>query len=228
LNEMKGKIICIDGPAGSGKSTTAKLVAQKLGFLYLDTGAMYRAITWKALQKRIDLENEEELEKLALNSKIIFKKVEGENKIFLDGEDVSQEIRKPEVDQNVSLVSKHPKVRKVLVELQRGIGEKENLVAEGRDTTTVVFPKADLKIYLDCDLEERAKRRAKEQEEKGFSVSFEKGKENLKERDRIDSTRQVSPLKKDKNAWVIDTTNLTIEEQAEKVMKLAFERIEKI
>jgi cytidylate kinase len=196
-------------------------VAQRLGFLYLDTGAMYRALTWKALQNKIDLEDEKDLERLALDSKINFKNIKGENKIFLDDEEVSFPIRKPEVDQNVSIVSKHPKVRKILVSWQKEIGKKQNLVAEGRDTTTVVFPEAELKIYLDCNIEERGKRRAKELKEKGVSFSSKDALENLKERDRIDSERETSPLKKDKDAIVIDTTNLTIEQQVERVIKLA-------
>ena len=155
---MAKKVIAIDGPAGSGKSTTAKLVAQRLHFLYLDTGAMYRAITLKALENGVDVNDEKKLEKLTKNSVISFKNENGINKIFLDGKDVSDKIREPLIDQNVSFVSVHKKVRKILVEKQKEIGQKNNLVAEGRDTTTVVFPNA-FKIYLCADIEERARRR---------------------------------------------------------------------
>ena len=139
---MAKKVIAIDGPAASGKSTTAKLVAQKLGFLYLDTGAMYRAITLKALKQGVDVNDEEKLEKLTENSVISFGNKDGENKIWLDGEDVTKQIREPEVDRNVSYVSMHKKVRRLLVEMQKRLGEENDLVAEGRDTTTVVFPHA--------------------------------------------------------------------------------------
>jgi cytidylate kinase len=213
------KIIAIDGPAGSGKSTTAKLVAKKLNFLYLDTGAMYRAVTVKALEKRIDVNDEEKLAKLTRNSVISFKNENGINKIFLDGKDVSEKIREPLVDQNVSFVSMHKKVREILVEKQKEIGQKNDLVAEGRDTTTVVFPHA-FKIYLEADLKERAKRRFWELKEKGIKTSLEEQIKEIAKRDKLDSKREASPLCRDKDAVVMDTTHLTIEEQVNKVVEL--------
>lgn len=216
---MAKKVIAIDGPAGSGKSTTAKLVAKKLNFLYLDTGAMYRAITLKALEKAIDVNDEEALIKIAEDSKISFENKNGTYKILLDGEEVTDRIREPKVDRNVSLVSAYKKVRKILVEKQKQIGRKNDLVAEGRDTTTVVFPHA-FKIYLDADLKERAKRRFLELKDKGIQTSLEEQIEEITKRDKLDSERETSPLCRDKDAVVVDTTHLTIEEQVNKVIEL--------
>ena len=216
---MVKKVIAIDGPAGSGKSTTAKLVAQRLNFLYLDTGAMYRAITLKALENGVDVNDEKKLEKLTKNSVISFKNENGINKIFLDGKDVTEKIRKPLVDKNVSFVSMHKKVRKILVEKQKEIGRKNDLVAEGRDTTTVVFPHA-FKIYLCADIEERAKRRFLELKEKGIKTSVKEQINEITKRDKIDSGREASPLRVAKNSVLVDTTYLTIEEQVNKVLEL--------
>jgi cytidylate kinase len=216
---MSKEVIAIDGPAGSGKSTTAKLVAAKLNFLYLDTGAMYRAITLKALENGLDVNDEEKLEKLARSSTISFENKAGMDKVFLDGKDVTEKIREPVVNQNVSFISLHKKVRKVLVEKQREIGRKNDLVAEGRDITTVVFPHA-FKIYLDADLKERAKRRFLELEEKGIPTSLEEQTEEIAKRDKLDSEREASPLCLDEDAVVVDTTHLSIEEQVNKVIEL--------
>jgi cytidylate kinase len=216
---MSRQVIAIDGPAGSGKSTTAKLVARELNFLYLDTGAMYRAITLKALENGLNVNDEEKLEKLAKKSVISFENKAGLDKMFLDGKDVTEKIREPVVNQQVSFVSMHKKVRRVLVEKQREIARKNDLVAEGRDITTVVFPHA-FKIYLDADLKERAKRRLLELETKGIPTSLEEQIEEIARRDRLDSEREASPLCLDKDAVVVDTTHLTIEEQVNKVIEL--------
>jgi cytidylate kinase len=216
---MAKKVIAIDGPAASGKSTTAKLVAKRLGFLYLDTGAMYRAITLKALECGVGVNDEESLEKLAKNSVITFKNHEGVNRIWLDGRDVSERIREPRVDSNVSYPSMHKKVRRLLVQMQRKMSEENDLVAEGRDTTTVVFPNA-FKVYLDADLKERAKRRLLELKEKGIEATLEQQIEEISERDKLDSQRETSPLLRDKNAVVVDTTHLTIEQQVGRVIAL--------
>ena len=216
---MKKKIIAIDGPAGSGKSTTAKLVAQKLGFLYLDTGAMYRAITWKALELGLDVNDEKELEELTENSSMVFENRDGLNRIFLDRTDVTDQIRSPQVTRNVSFVSMHKQVRKILVEMQKKMGKENNLVAEGRDTTTVVFPQA-FKVYLDADLRERARRRFLELKTKGIDSSIEEQEAELSRRDKLDSEREASPLVRDKNAVVVDTTHLTIEQQVNRVIEL--------
>ncbi len=216
---MSKKIIAIDGPAGSGKSTTARLVAQKLGFLYLDTGAMYRAITWKALKLGVDVNDQDKLAQLAENSMITFNNKDGVNRIFLDGEDVTEKIREPQVNRNVSYVSMHKQVRKILVEMQRKIGEENNLVAEGRDTTSVVFPRA-FKVYLDADMKERAQRRFRELKEKHIDTSIEEQKAELSKRDQLDSERDASPLLRVKDAVVVDTTHLTIEQQVDRVIEL--------
>jgi cytidylate kinase len=217
---MKTRIIAIDGPAGSGKSTTAKLVAKRLGFLYLDTGAMYRAITLKVLGMGVDPRSEKEVSIIAQSSSIEIEHVDCSNKIILDGKDVTDKIRNPLIDENVSFVSEHTKVRETLVNLQKKIGERRNVVAEGRDTTTVVFPDAFLKIYLDCDLEERARRKVLELKEKGIADSLEKQKKRIVSRDEIDSKRRLSPLKKDRDASIIDTTHLSVEQQVEKVVQI--------
>ena len=222
---MKAKVIAIDGPAGSGKSTTAKLVAKRLGFLFLDTGAMYRAITLKILDGGIDPKSEDEVTKIAETSKIEIKQEDGTNRIILDGKDVTEKIRDSRIDEVVSFISTYRKVRETLVNLQRKIGENQNVVAEGRDTTTVVFPHAFVKIYLDCDLNERSKRKALEFQGKGITTSINDQKEKLSLRDRIDSKRELSPLKKDEDALVIDTTHLTIEQQVDKVIQIYNESI---
>lgn len=219
MRAMARRVIAIDGPAGSGKSTTAKLVAKELGFLYLDTGAMYRAITLKALENAVDVNDEEKLEKLTKDSVISFQNKDGESRIWLDGKDVSEQIREPRANRNVSYVSMHKKVRKVLVEKQKQIGEENDLVAEGRDTTTVVFPHA-FKVYLDADIKERAKRRLLELQDKGIQSTLEEQVEEISRRDKLDSGREASPLLRHKDAVVVDTTNLTIEQQVERVVQL--------
>jgi len=219
------RIIAIDGPAGSGKSTTAKLVAEKLKFLYLDTGAMYRAITLRALEKGIDVRSEQRLKRLAQGSKIKFKHENSQTKVLLDGEDVTLKIRGPEIDRKVSFVSKHKNLREALVKLQKEIGKENDLVAEGRDTTTVVFPQALVKIYMDCDLKKRAKRRLMEFKQRGICSTLEEQVKELERRDKIDSKRKTSPLLKDKDAFLIDTTNLTIDQQVQKVIEIYKKRL---
>lgn len=221
---MMKSIIAIDGPAASGKSTTAKLVAQKLGFLYLDTGAMYRAITLKALECGVNVNDEDELEKLTKDSTITFQNEDGVNRIRLDGKDVTEKIRDPQVDRNVSYVSMHKKVRKLLVDKQKKLGEENDLVAEGRDTTTVVFPHA-IKVYLDCDVKERAKRRLLELEQKEIKTTLEEQIAEISRRDKLDSEREASPLLRDKDAMVVDTTNLTIEQQVDRVIQLFLQKV---
>ena len=210
----KGFIVAIDGTAGSGKSTTGRKAAEALNFFYLDTGAMYRAITWKILKSKIDLCDLDSLKELAKKTKIDFNQ---RNIIMLDGKDISAQIRRPEVDKNVSQVSVLPLIRAKMVKEQRRIAKNRNVICEGRDIGSVVFPKANLKLYLDCDLTERTKRRAKELKEKGLKVTKKGIKENFLERDYIDSTREHSPLKKMPDAVYLDTTNLTIEEVVEKL-----------
>lgn len=209
----KNFIIAIDGPAGSGKSTTAKKVAESLHFLYIDTGAMYRAITYLAMQGNL-LESEQQIIKLAESVKIDLKFVGGKTLISADGKDISEEIRSIDVNKNVSQVSKISGVRKALVKKQQNLAENNNgVVIEGRDVTTVVFPNADIKIFLTAGIDERAERRLLEYEMKNIKVSLDDIKNNIQERDLIDSTRADSPLTKADDAIEIDTSSITIEEQ---------------
>ncbi len=220
----KGIIIAIDGPAGSGKSTTAKLLAQKLGYKYIDTGAMYRAVTLFWLRKHLPLE-EKAVCQILPEISIDLQYNNNGLSIFLNGEDVSEAIRLPEVTNFVSPISTYKCVREFLVEQQRTIGANGAVVMDGRDIGTVVFPNADLKIFLVASVEERVRRRLLELEQKGVAISPEEVRKQIIERDRIDSTRQHSPLQKALDAIEIDTTNLTIEEQVEKIYHLALEKI---
>ncbi|CUT01083.1 cytidylate kinase [Candidatus Kryptobacter tengchongensis] len=222
---MKKIIIAIDGPAGSGKSTTARLVAQKLGYIYIDTGAMYRALTLKVIELGINPNDESLITKIAENTKIELLYENGNLKVILDGKDVSEKIRSPEVTSLVSIVSAHPKLRDIMVKKQRELGRNGGVVMDGRDIGTVVFPDADLKIFMTADVRERAKRRQKELKAQGFDVEIEKLIKEIEERDKFDSTREIGPLKKADDAIEIDTTNLTIDEQVEIVLKKAYELI---
>jgi cytidylate kinase len=208
LGNAKKLTIAIDGPAGAGKSTVARKVAELLGYDYIDTGAMYRAVTLNALDENADLEDYEAVSRLAQNCSIEF---EG-NLVFLDGKDVTIEIRSPRINKNVSLVARIPGVRKALIESQRQYGRMGGVVIDGRDIGTVVLPDADKKFFLTASVDERAKRRYNEMVGKGFYVSLEDVLEDVKTRDRIDSTRQVAPLKAAPDAQVVDTTDCSIEE----------------
>ena len=206
-------IIAIDGPAGSGKSTIAKLVALELGFEYLDTGAMYRMVKLRLVNKKISLEDIRSIEKELKNMKIDILN----NRFFLNNVDVTDEIRTPIVSENVSKVAKIKEIRYKMVELQREISKSKNTILDGRDIGTVVFPNAEIKIYLIADEVERAKRRYSELKNNS-EISFEDVLKNIVERDRIDSTRVESPLKKAEDAIEIDTTGNTIEEVKEKIL----------
>ncbi len=209
----KNLVIAIDGPAGSGKSTTAQLVAQKLGFVYIDTGAMYRAITYLAIREDA-VGNNDKIVELAANSDIELKFENGVTSISINGEDLTDKIRTLDVNKNVSDVSKIEEVRKLLVKKQRELGSKTtSVVMEGRDIATVVFPNADVKIFLTATIDERAKRRAKEYAENGTEIPVTEIKDNLKNRDQIDSNREVSPLLKAEDAIEVDTSYVTIDEQ---------------
>ena len=217
---MKKIIIAIDGPAGSGKSTTAKLAAEKLGYVYIDTGAMYRAVTLAWLRSKLEL-TEEILCNLLGKINIELRPSDAGQKTILNGEDVSEEIRTIEVTKNVSPVSAIGCVREKLVEMQRELGKNGGVVMDGRDIGTVVFPDAELKIFLIASVETRAVRRTLELKNKGINESIDDIKNQIVERDRYDSSREISPLKKAGDAIEIDTSNLTIEGQTEKVIELA-------
>lgn len=213
----KKLIIAIDGPAGSGKSTTAKLVAKRLNYLYIDTGAMYRAVTLFVLRNNLIGKTNKIIE-FANSLKIVLSFIDGETNITINGEDVSKEIRSFEVNSNVSEISCIEGVRKILVKKQQEMGKNGGVVMEGRDIATVVFPSADVKIYLTAGIDERAERRAKEFSEKGTDVPIDKVKENLKNRDFIDSNREASPLTKASDSIEVDTSNTTIVEQVNLIL----------
>ncbi|MBU1766925.1 MAG: (d)CMP kinase, partial [Candidatus Omnitrophica bacterium] len=210
----------IDGPAGAGKTTIAKEVAKRLGFLYLDTGAMYRALTLKALTEGITVEEEEKLVEMVKETILIAKKDDKKGmRIWVDGEEVTDKIRTEEVTNNIWWVCRVKDVRKKMKKLQREIGSSGGIVVEGRDIGTVVFPKAPFKFYLDASIDERAKRRWLEQTNKGIQSDLEKIKQDIKERDNKDFTREIAPLKKAEDAISVDTTGLSIEDVVGKIIE---------
>jgi cytidylate kinase len=220
LPKLKGKVIAIDGPAGSGKSTTAKILAARLGYIYLDTGAMYRALTHFALANNVAISNEEKLTVLAWKLSIEFETHEDVNRVFINGVDVTKEIRDPEVTKYVSQVSAYKGVREAMVAKQTELGKNGSIVAEGRDTTTVVFTDADIKVYLDASVNERARRRLLELTKMGVSTNLEEQEADIVRRDGFDSNRTHSPLSRARDAIVVDTTNMTIEDQVDRIISL--------
>jgi CMP/dCMP kinase len=216
---FKRFIVAIDGPAGSGKSTSAKLVAQKLNFLYIDTGAMYRAITFLAMKNEI-LTDHEKVTKIADSCTMKLEFVSGDTKIQVDGVDLTNEIRSPEVNSHVSDISKITGVREALVKKQREMAsENVGVVMEGRDIGTVVFPDANVKIYMTASLDKRSQRRTKEFAEQGKKIAVETVRNNLAKRDKIDSTRSISPLSKAEDAVEVDTSFVTVEEQVDIILQ---------
>jgi cytidylate kinase len=206
-------VIAFDGPAGAGKSTVAKIIAQKLGFLYIDTGAMYRALTLKALEKKIDVNDTASLIEMARTSSIgLINNQDGSLGIFLDGVDVSGHIRQPRITRLVSDIARIKGVRETMLDLQRKLGRERDSVVDGRDIGTVVFPDADKKFYIDAEFNERVRRRYKELKDSGQRVTPEDIEQDLRNRDNIDSTREFAPLRKASDAIYIDTTNMTIEQ----------------
>ena len=209
-------IIAVDGPAGSGKSTISKLLAKELGLVYLDTGAMYRLFTLKMLKENVSFSDNDKinelLEKLNINIE--------NDKFYLDDEDVSEEIRKTDVAENVSKTAAIDEVREKMVSLQREFSKSKNVILDGRDIGTVVFPEADIKIFLVADAKERAERRFKELKSKGENISLDSIYENILKRDKLDSTRENSPLKKANDAIEVDTTGKNIEEVKNIILNL--------
>lgn len=219
----KRLIIAIDGPAAAGKSTTAKLVAKKLGYVHVDSGAMYRAVTLKVLRHGISLDAAEEITKLAQTTRIELREANGSLTVLLDGKNVTQEIRVVNVTNAVSKVSSIKEVRAAMVREQRQMGRQGGVVMDGRDIGTVVFPNADLKIFMFASINERAKRRAEELVAAGLQPHRETLKKEIAHRDQLDSTRNESPLRKAEDAIELDTSNMTIDEQVEFIVKKANE-----
>lgn len=213
-------IVAIDGPAGTGKGTITKLISKELGLVNIDTGATYRCVALYAIRNNIKLEEQEKIISSLENIEIDMQNENGEQKIYLNGEDVSKEIRSKEVSQTVSQVSSIKEVRYKMVEVQRKLAEGKDVIMEGRDITTVVFPEANVKIYMDADEKERAQRRYKEMQEKGMQMTYEEVLKNIQIRDKNDKEKEVGALKIAEDAIYLDTTGLTIEEVKEKILNI--------
>ena len=225
-NRMKKNIqIAIDGPAGAGKSTIAKIVAETLGFTYIDTGAMYRAVTYKALKQNIHLNNETKLAEMLAVSAIDLKPSLQGQLVFLDGENVSAEIRSNEVTSSVSQVAAHARVRELLVEEQQKLAANGGVVMDGRDIATHVLTGAELKIFMSATVEERARRRLIDNEKRGIDSSIETLQEEIARRDKMDSEREASPLIQAEDALFLDTTDLSINEAVQVILTLANEKM---
>lgn len=218
-------IVAIDGPAGTGKGTITKIMAERLNLVNIDTGATYRCVALQTLREGVSLQEPEKLIKIAKKIHIDMENDKGNIKVFLNGEDVSKEIRSKEVTQIVSQVSSIIEIRYQMVEVQRKLAEGKNVIMEGRDITTYVFPKANVKIYMDAEEEERAKRRYKENLEKGIDMSYEEVLKNIQIRDKNDKEKPVGALKIAEDAIYVDTTTLTIEEVANKIETIIKEKM---
>ncbi|MBQ3792745.1 MAG: (d)CMP kinase [Lachnospiraceae bacterium] len=210
--------IAIDGPAGAGKSTIAKIVAKEKGYIYVDTGAMYRAIAYHLLQNHVDVEDVERICEEAQKADVSIRYIDGEQVVLLNGENVNAYLRQEEVGNMASASSVHAKVREKMTELQRKLAAEQDVVMDGRDIGTVVLPNADLKIFLTASVEERAKRRFDELKAKGENPDLSSIEKDIAERDHRDMTREVAPLKQAEDAVLVDTTSMTIQEVADKIM----------
>lgn len=218
-------IVAIDGPAGTGKGTITKLVAEELGLINIDTGAMYRCVTLEALRNNINETEVEKVEEILEDIQIEFKRDNGNIIVFLNGANVTKEIRTPEVTSNVAKFAALKCVRDKMTPLQQEMGKLGNIIMEGRDIGTAVFPNADVKIYLDASFEERAMRRYKQNQEKGIEQSYEEVLESIKQRHFLETTREINPLRKADDAILVDTTVLTIPEVKERVINIIKEKI---
>jgi len=215
----KRAVITIDGPAGAGKTSIAKIVSRKLGYNYIDTGAMYRAISWKAFREKIDLKAKEKLIKMVRNTKIELKNRAGMVRVYLDGKDITNKIRNKRLAEGASILATVPEVREQLMKIQRRMGSSGGIVVEGRDIGTVVFPRADYKFYLDASIKERALRRYRELKVKGEEGQLAELEKAIRSRDKRDRTRGVAPLKIARDAVVIDSTDMSKKEVVEFILK---------
>ncbi|MGC6769719.1 (d)CMP kinase [Enterococcus sp. LJL128] len=222
---MKKISIAIDGPASSGKSTVAKILAKKMNYIYCDTGAMYRSLTYLAIQKNLDLANETELCALLETHQISFEQDGKGQQVFINLENVTEAIRQTDVTNAVSIVAAHKEVRAEMVKLQQEIGRQGGIVMDGRDIGTTVLPEAEVKIFLVASVEERAERRYKENLEKGISTDFEVLKKEIERRDYIDSTRKISPLVQAADAVKIDTTGMAISQVVEQIEEIIHQKL---
>ena len=218
-------IVAIDGPAGSGKGTITKLVGEELNLINIDTGATYRCVALETLNRDIKLEDKPKIISILDDINIEFKNTLEGKKVFLNGEDVTKKIRSKEVSQIVSQVSSIKEVRLKMVDLQRKLAEGKNVIMEGRDIGTYVFPNADVKIYLDASAEERANRRYKQNQESGIEMTYEEILENIKMRDKNDMEKEMGALKKAKDAIYVDSTKLTIEQVKDKIIEIIRQKI---
>ncbi|MFQ5916767.1 MAG: (d)CMP kinase [Candidatus Binatia bacterium] len=224
-SHLERVIVAIDGPAGAGKSTVARRLAKELGYMYMDTGAMYRAFAWDVLQKGLDLQNEVGLRKVLDETMVNLVEKGGRLRVRLNGLDVTDKIRTPELSQMASRLSSLRAVRERMVGLQRDMGKQGGVVAEGRDIGTVVFPRAEVKIYLEASEQERARRRYQELEAEGKKVTLEETLEEMIERDRRDQERAISPLCKAEDAIVIDSTSLEVDSVVQRIMEAVKKKI---
>lgn len=218
-------IVGIDGPAGSGKGTVTKRIANKLGLINIDTGSTYRCVALEVLNRNVDLEDKEKIIEIAKQIKIDIEPLPEGDRIFLNGKDVTKDIRSKEVTKIVSPVSSIKEVRFEMVELQRRLAEEKNVIMEGRDICTYVFPNANVKIYLDASIEERAKRRYKENQEKNIDMTYEEVYENIKKRDENDKNKEIGSLKLAEDSIIVDTTDLSIDEVVEKIIEIIKEKM---
>lgn len=222
-----GFIVAVDGPAGSGKGTITKIVSERMNLVSIDTGAMYRCVALDCLNNEIDSTDLDGIENILNNIKIELKNEDGKQKVLLNGKDVSEEIRTAKVDNAVAKYAAVKIIRDKVTPMQRKMGETQNIIMEGRDIGTVVFPNADVKIFLDCSVEERARRRYNQNLEKGINETFEEVLSNIKERHRLETEREVAPFVKAEDAIYIDSSNMTIEEVSDKIIEIIKQKMNK-
>ena len=219
-----GFIVAVDGTAGSGKGTITKIIAEKLNLVSIDTGAMYRCVALECINQNIEYTEIEKIKRVLEDIDIELKKENGNQLVFLNGKDVTRDIRTPEVDNQVAKFAAVKEVRGKITPMQRKMGDSNNIIMEGRDIGTVVFPNADVKVFLDCSVEERAMRRYKQNLEKGIKSTYEEVLESIKERNKLETEREIAPLVKAPDAVYIDSTGMTIEEEVDAVIKIINEK----